>query len=149
MWSLSEWRRQRILAQHPVTPDVWHNVRQHLSILDGLNDEQDKWLRDSSVLFLQAKHLTPMPGVELTEEGRLLLSSRSATSASGRPCGCGGRPSRAQPSVLVCSRPLSWSCWWPSPPRRAVRKKSTAKPQHHIPLPAEPTQPKVRGLSSD
>lgn len=50
MWSLSEWRRQRILAQHPVTPDVWHNVRQHLSILDGLNDEQDKWLRDSSVL---------------------------------------------------------------------------------------------------
>ena len=69
MWSLSEWRRQRILAQHPVTPDVWHNVRQHLSILDGLNDEQDKWLRDSSVLFLQAKHLTPMPGVELTAMG--------------------------------------------------------------------------------
>ena len=77
MWSLSEWRRQRILAQHPVTPDVWHNVRQHLSILDGLNDEQDKWLRDSSVLFLQAKHLTPMPGVELTEEGRLLLAAQA------------------------------------------------------------------------
>ena len=53
MWSLSEWRRQRILAQHPVAPDVWHDVRQRLSILDGLDDEQDKWLRDSSVLFLQ------------------------------------------------------------------------------------------------
>ena len=77
MWSLSEWRRQRILAQHPVAADVWHNVRQHLSILDGLTDEQDKWLRDSSVLFLQDKHLTPMPGVELSEEGRLLLAAQA------------------------------------------------------------------------
>ena len=77
MWSLSEWRRQRILAQHPVASDVWHTVRQHLSILDGLTDEQDKWLRDSSVLFLQDKHLTPMPGVELTEEGRLLLAAQA------------------------------------------------------------------------
>ena len=50
MWSLHEWRRQRILAQHPVAPDVWHNVRQHLSILDGLNDEQDQWLRERSGL---------------------------------------------------------------------------------------------------
>ncbi len=77
MWSLSEWRRQRILAQHPVAADVWHNVRQHLSILDGLTDEQDKWLRDSSVLFLQDKHLTPMPGVEMNEEGRLLLAAQA------------------------------------------------------------------------
>ena len=72
MWSLTEWRRQRILAQHPVASDVWHSVRQRLSILDGLDDEQDKWLRDNSVLFLKDKHLTPMPGVELTEEGRNL-----------------------------------------------------------------------------
>ena len=77
MWSLSEWRRQRILAQHPVAANVWHDVRQHLSILDGLDDAQDKWLREHSVLFLQEKHLTPMPGVELTEEGRLLLAAQA------------------------------------------------------------------------
>ena len=77
MWSLSEWRRQRILAQHPVAEDVWHDVRQHLSILDGLDDAQDKWLRESSVLFLKQKHLTPMPGVELTEEGELLLAAQA------------------------------------------------------------------------
>ena len=77
MWSLHEWRRQRILAQHPVAPDVWHNVRQHLSILDGLNDEQDQWLRERSVLFLQEKALTPMPGVDLTKEGRLLLAAQA------------------------------------------------------------------------
>ena len=73
MWSLSEWRRQRILAQHPVAPEAWHEVRQHLSILDGLDDKQDAWLREHSVLFLQDKHLTPMPGVERTEVGRLLV----------------------------------------------------------------------------
>lgn len=77
MWSLSEWRRQRILAQHPVAAHVWHDVRQHLSILDGLDDAQDKWLREHSVLFLQDKHLTPMPGVELTDEGRLLLAAQA------------------------------------------------------------------------
>lgn len=77
MWSLSEWRRQRILAQHPVAESVWHDVRQHLSILDGLDDAQDKWLRESSVLFLKAKHLTPMPGVELTEEGQLRLAAQA------------------------------------------------------------------------
>ena len=77
MWSLNEWRRQRILAQHPVAEDVWHDVRQHLSILDGLDDAQDKWLRESSVLFLKQKHLTPMPGVELTEEGELLLAAQA------------------------------------------------------------------------
>ena len=77
MWSLSEWRRQRILAQHPVAANVWHDVRQHLSILDGLDDAQDKWLREHSVLFLQEKHLTPMPGVELTDAGRLLLAAQA------------------------------------------------------------------------
>ena len=77
MWSLSEWRRQRILAQHPVAPDTWHDVRQRLSILDGLDDEQDRWLREHSVLFLQDKHLTPMPGVELSDESRLLLAAQA------------------------------------------------------------------------
>ena len=56
---------------------MWHAVRQQLSILDGLDDEQEQSLRDSSVLFLQAKHLTPMPGVELTDEGRLLLAAQA------------------------------------------------------------------------
>ena len=77
MWSLTQWWRQRTLAQHPVEPDLWQRVRQHLSILDGLDEAQQTWLRDNSVLFLQDKHLTPMPGVELTDEDRLLLAAQA------------------------------------------------------------------------
>jgi MtfA peptidase len=64
MWSLSEWRRQRILAKHPVAPEAWHEVRQHLSILDGLDDEQDNGCESTACCSCRQ---TPdaLPGVEL------------------------------------------------------------------------------------
>ncbi len=77
MWSLSAWRRQRTLAKHPVAAESWQRVRQHLSFLDGLSDAEDQWLRESSVLFLQDKHLTTLPGVELHQEERLLLAAQA------------------------------------------------------------------------
>jgi hypothetical protein len=77
MWSLSAWRRRRTLAKHPVAAETWQRVRQHLSFLDGLSDAEDQWLRESSVLFLQEKHLSVLAGVELHQEERLLLAAQA------------------------------------------------------------------------
>ncbi|WPO99461.1 zinc-dependent peptidase [Pseudomonas sp. HR96] len=77
MWSLSAWRRRRTLARHPVDAQTWHGVRQHLAILDGLDEPEEQRLRERSVLFLQAKHLTCLPGVELSEQDRLLLAAQA------------------------------------------------------------------------
>jgi Mlc titration factor MtfA (ptsG expression regulator) len=77
MWSLRDWRRQRTLTRHPVAPQVWQRVRERLPILDGLSAEQDGGLRDNSVLFLLAKRLTALPGVELDDEQRLFLAAQA------------------------------------------------------------------------
>jgi MtfA peptidase len=77
MWSLGAWHRSRILDQHPVDQQVWDRVRQRLAILDGLNAEEDQRLRERSVLFLQDKHLTALPGVELDDEQRLFLAAQA------------------------------------------------------------------------
>jgi Mlc titration factor MtfA (ptsG expression regulator) len=57
MWSLSAWRRRRTLARHPVDPQRWQRVRGRLPMLDGLSDDEDRWLREACVLFLHDKHL--------------------------------------------------------------------------------------------
>ncbi|KRP45055.1 hypothetical protein SAMN04490190_4741 [Pseudomonas libanensis] len=77
MWSLSAWRRRRLLAKHPIADDTWQRVRQHLTFLDGISVEQDQWLREASVIFLAEKHLTALPGVELHQEQRLLLAAQA------------------------------------------------------------------------
>ena len=43
MWSLSAWRRQRLLAKHPIADDTWQRVRHHLTFLDGISAEQDHY----------------------------------------------------------------------------------------------------------
>ncbi|KAF1026072.1 MAG: Protein MtfA [Pseudomonas sp.] len=77
MWSLSAWRRRRLLARHPIADDTWQRVRHHLTFLDGITDEQDRWLREACVVFLAEKHLTALPGVELHQEQRLLLAAQA------------------------------------------------------------------------
>lgn len=77
MWSFREWRKQRTLARHPVDPQVWQRVRERLPMLDGLSAKEDRSLLDSCVLFLQAKHLTALEGVELDEESRLFLAAQA------------------------------------------------------------------------
>jgi len=77
MWSLSAWRRQRLLAKHPIADDTWQRVRHHLTFLDGISAEQDQWLREACVVFLAEKHLTALPGVELHQEQRLLLAAQA------------------------------------------------------------------------
>ncbi len=77
MWSFSHWRRHRRLAKNPVAPELWQRVRQRLPILDGLSAEQDALLLENSVLFLQDKHISSLPGVELDDEQRLHLAAQA------------------------------------------------------------------------
>lgn len=77
MWSLRRWRQRRFLARHPVDPRVWSRVRQRLPILDGLSDEEDRRLSERAALFLHAKRLTALPGVELDAEERLVLAAQA------------------------------------------------------------------------
>lgn len=77
MWTLSNWRRQRTLAKHPVPDETWQRVRHQLSFLDGISAAEDQWLREACVLFLHDKHLTALPGVELHQEQRLLLAAQA------------------------------------------------------------------------
>ena len=74
MWSLCAWRRQRILARHPISSAQWQAVLQQLPILDGLDDAEQQRLRERAVLFLHHKHLSALPGVELDGHARLLLA---------------------------------------------------------------------------
>lgn len=77
MWSFSQWRRQRRLARSPVTPELWQQVRRGLPILDGLSVEQDALLLENSVLFLQDKRISCLPGVELNDQQRLHLAAQA------------------------------------------------------------------------
>ncbi|MCY1420465.1 Protein MtfA [compost metagenome] len=77
MWSLNAWRRRRTLARHPVDPQVWQRVRQHLAILDGISAEEEQRLQEACILFLQDKVLNPLNGVELDDADRLLLAAQA------------------------------------------------------------------------
>lgn len=74
MWSLRAWRRQHTLARHPVSSAQWDAVVRQLPILDGLDAAEQQRLRERAVLFLQHKHLSPLPGLELDAHARLLLA---------------------------------------------------------------------------
>jgi len=71
MWSFRDWRRKRTLARLAIEPALWQRVLDSLPILDGLTREETERLRERSLLFLHAKRLTALPGVELELEDRL------------------------------------------------------------------------------
>ena len=77
MWSLRAWRRRRTLARYPLDARQWQAVRERLPLLDGLSDEEDRWLREASVLFLHDKHLTSLSGLELDADQRLFLAAQA------------------------------------------------------------------------
>jgi len=74
MWSFRAWRRQRILARHPISTASWAEVLRRLPLLDGLDAAELQRLQERAVLFLHGKHLSALPGVELDEGARLLLA---------------------------------------------------------------------------
>ncbi|MCG6540799.1 zinc-dependent peptidase [Pseudomonas sp. KSR10] len=77
MWSFRDWRRKRILARLAIEPALWQSVLDSLPILDGLSAEETERLCERSLLFLHAKRLTALPGVELQLVDRLRLAAQA------------------------------------------------------------------------
>ena len=77
MWSFRAWRQRRILAQHPLADADWARLHTQVPILDGLTSAEDQRLRERSILFLQAKQLNALPGVDLQLDGRLRLAAQA------------------------------------------------------------------------
>lgn len=77
MWSFRAWRRRRLLARYPLDEQLWHQVLDSLPILDGLSIAQQQRLGERCVLFLHAKRLTALPGVELDPFARLRLAAQA------------------------------------------------------------------------
>ncbi|TLX57008.1 zinc-dependent peptidase [Stutzerimonas nosocomialis] len=77
MWSFRQWRRKRTLARLAVEPALWQSVLDSLPILDGLTPDETERLRERSLLFLHAKRLTALPGVELDIADHLRLAAQA------------------------------------------------------------------------
>ncbi|MBD7976192.1 zinc-dependent peptidase [Serpens gallinarum] len=77
MWSFRAWRRRRVLARSPIEPSVWQAVLDSLPLLDGLDTPALERLRERCILFLHAKRLTALPGVELDAFARLRLAAQA------------------------------------------------------------------------
>lgn len=77
MWIFRNWRRKRILARLAIEPSFWQRVLDSMPILDGLTLEETERLRERSLLFLHAKRLTALPGVELQLADRLRLAAQA------------------------------------------------------------------------
>lgn len=75
MWSFRAWRQRRILARAPYTTQHWQQVRQRLAVLDGLSEAEEQRLFRRAILFLHHKHLSALPGVELSLVDHLTLAA--------------------------------------------------------------------------
>lgn len=85
MWSFRAWRRQRLLARHAIDPALWRDVLDSLPLLDGLSEAETERLRERCILFLHAKRLTALPGVELSPADRLRLAAQAELPLLGLP----------------------------------------------------------------
>jgi len=74
MWSYQAWRNRRILSRARVDESVWMRLFERLPLLHRLNVEEWGRLRELSLLFLHAKVIEPVQGLELDQEQRLLIA---------------------------------------------------------------------------
>ena len=74
MWSYRDWRNKRILARTRIEESVWIRVFDRLPLLRRLNPGECARLRELSLLFLHAKVIEPVQGLELNQEQRLQIA---------------------------------------------------------------------------
>ncbi len=74
MGLIRNWRRRRVLQEHAVDPALWRRVAHSLPFLDGLDDADQRRLRELALLFLAEKQFAGAPGFELTDEMRLSIA---------------------------------------------------------------------------
>lgn len=80
---LRRWRRQRIVEARRPSPHDWEAATAGLPVLSGLSPAERARLQELAVLFLHAKSLEPVAGLELTEPMRLRIAALAALPVLG------------------------------------------------------------------
>lgn len=91
-WSLTRWRRERILKRAPIDAEVWSRTLARYGFLVGLTRDELDRLREATTLFLHAKQIHAAGGLDLTEEMRVAIA--------------------VQACILVLNLPLDWYDGW-------------------------------------
>ncbi len=77
MWSVKNWRRQRILRRNQLDDELWQRTVAELPLLHSLSGEARERLRDLVVLFLHDKIFYPKLGLELDDSMRLIIAAQA------------------------------------------------------------------------
>jgi len=71
---LRDWKRRRILTRHRIDDALWRRALKHLPFLRGLSAAEEQRLREFAVLFLAEKQITPVRGLELSDDDRVEIA---------------------------------------------------------------------------
>lgn len=77
MWSVRNWRRQRILRRNPLSGTLWRRTVADLLVLRGIPEADLDRLRELVVLFQHDKLFVPKQGLELDDAMRLTVSAQA------------------------------------------------------------------------
>ncbi|MFA5529233.1 MAG: M90 family metallopeptidase [Thiohalomonadaceae bacterium] len=77
MLSLRAWRHRRILRRAQIPDPIWIRVREAFPVFDGLDEDEERRLRELSLLFLHEKTLEPAGGLELDEYMRVAIAAQA------------------------------------------------------------------------
>jgi len=75
MWSLTAWRRRRVLNRARLSAALWQQTLADLPLLHGLNNAERQRLRELTILLLHEKSFEAVGGLVLTESMRLTLAA--------------------------------------------------------------------------
>lgn len=73
----TNWRRERVLREHPTPQADWHATVANLPLLNGMSEADLERLRELATLFLHEKSLEAVRGLELTDAMRLDLAAQA------------------------------------------------------------------------
>jgi len=71
---LRDWKRRRLLRRHRIDDVLWRRAQQHLPFLRGLSAEEQRRLKELAVVFLAEKQITPVHGLELSDDDRVEIA---------------------------------------------------------------------------
>jgi MtfA peptidase len=74
---LKTWRRQRLLACHPIADPLWNATLEALPFVAGFQPEEYARLRELATLFLQEKHFTGAAGLQVSDAMRVFIAAQA------------------------------------------------------------------------
>jgi MtfA peptidase len=74
---LKTWRRQRVLARHPIADHLWHATLDALPFVSGFTEQEYAQLRELATLFIQQKHFTGAAGLQVSDAMRVFIATQA------------------------------------------------------------------------